>query len=146
MICPPRTRSGCAGEIEDIIGIDASHAPLISAKQGIGIEEVLEAVVRYIPAPGGDEEQPLQALVFDSYYDSYKGVIVYIRVKEGRLCAGDTIRMMATGAQFEVVELGIMRPGRLEPCDCPEGGTGGLYRGLHQDGERGPGWGYRHAG
>ena len=118
---PERVR----GEIEDIIGIDASHAPLISAKQGIGIEEVLEAVVRYIPAPGGDEEQPLQALVFDSYYDSYKGVIVYIRVKEGRLCAGDTIRMMATGAQFEVVELGIMRPGRLEPCDSLKAGQVG---------------------
>ena len=118
---PERVR----GEIEDIIGIDASHAPLISAKQGIGIEEVLEAVVRYIPAPGGDEEQPLQALVFDSYYDSYKGVIVYIRVKEGRLCAGDTIRMMATGAQFEVVELGIMRPGRLEPCDSLKAGPVG---------------------
>ena len=118
---PERVR----GEIEDIIGIDASHAPLISAKQGIGIEEVLEAVVRYIPAPGGDEEQPLQALVFDSYYDSYKGVIVYIRVKEGRLCAGDAIRMMATGAQFEVVELGIMRPGRLEPCDSLKAGQVG---------------------
>ena len=118
---PERVR----GEIEDIIGIDASHAPLISAKQGIGIEEVLEAVVRYIPAPGGDEEQPLQALVFDSYNDSYKGVIVYIRVKEGRLCAGDTIRMMATGAQFEVVELGIMRPGRLEPCDSLKAGQVG---------------------
>lgn len=112
-------------EIEDIIGIDASHAPLISAKQGVGIEEVLEAVVQYIPAPAGEDEQPLQALIFDSYYDSYKGVIVYIRVKEGQLHTGDTIRMMATGAQFDVVELGIMRPGRLEPCDSLKAGQVG---------------------
>ena len=112
-------------EIEDIIGIDASHAPLISAKQGVGIEEVLEAVVQYIPAPGGEDERPLQALIFDSYYDSYKGVIVYIRVKEGQLHTGDTIRMMATGAQFDVVELGIMRPGRLEPCDSLKAGQVG---------------------
>ncbi len=112
-------------EIEDIIGIDASHAPLISAKQGVGIEAVLEAVVQYIPAPAGEDEQPLQALIFDSYYDSYKGVIVYIRVKEGQLHTGDTIRMMATGAQFDVVELGIMRPGRLEPCDSLKAGQVG---------------------
>ncbi|MGI6263963.1 MAG: translation elongation factor 4 [Acutalibacteraceae bacterium] len=104
-------------EIEDIIGIDASFAPLISAKQGVGIDEVLEAIVHHMPPPGGDDDAPLQALIFDSYYDSYKGVIVYIRVKEGRLKVGDTIKMMATGAAFDVVEVGIMRPGRLEPCD-----------------------------
>ena len=112
-------------EIEDIIGIDASYAPLISAKNGVNIEEVLEAAVRYIPAPAGDDEKPLQALVFDSYYDSYKGVIVYFRVKEGCLRQGDTIRMMATGAEFDVVELGFMRPGRLEPCDCLRAGQVG---------------------
>ena len=104
-------------EIEDIIGIDASDAPLISAKQGTNIDQVLEAVVHHIPPPGGEDGAPLQALIFDSYYDSYKGVIVYIRVKEGCLKAGDAIRMMATGAEFDVVEVGIMRPGRLEPCD-----------------------------
>ena len=104
-------------EIEDIIGIDASDAPLISAKQGTNINQVLEAVVHHIPPPGGEDDAPLQALIFDSYYDSYKGVIVYIRVKEGCLKAGDAIRMMATGAEFDVVEVGIMRPGRLEPCD-----------------------------
>ena len=104
-------------EIEDIIGIDASFAPLISAKQGINIDQVLEAIVHHMPPPEGDDNAPLQALIFDSYYDSYKGVIVYIRVKEGRLKAGDTIRMMATGAEFDVVEVGIMRPGKLEPCD-----------------------------
>ena len=110
---PERVRT----EIEDIIGIDASAAPLISAKQGVGIEEVLEAIVRFIPPPAGGDDSPLQALIFDSYYDSYRGVIVYIRVKEGQVRPGDTIRMMATGAQFDVVETGIMRPGRLEPCD-----------------------------
>ena len=104
-------------EIEDIIGIDASFAPLISAKQGINIDQVLEAIVHHMPPPEGDDNAPLQALIFDSYYDSYKGVIVYIRVKEGRLKAGDAIRMMATGAEFDVVEVGIMRPGKLEPCD-----------------------------
>ena len=104
-------------EVEDIIGIDASDAPLVSAKQGINIDQVLEAIVKKIPAPVGDDDKPLQALIFDSYYDSYKGVIVYIRVKEGCLHVGDTVRMMATGAEFDVVELGRMRPGRLEPCD-----------------------------
>ncbi len=104
-------------EIEDIIGIDASEAPLVSAKLGTNIEQVLESVVKFVPPPEGDEDAPLQALIFDSYYDSYRGVIVYIRVKEGRVRAGDTIRMMATGAEFDVVEAGILRPGALEPCE-----------------------------
>ena len=104
-------------EIEDIIGIDASEAPLVSAKLGTNIDQVLEAVVKTVPAPTGDDDAPLQALIFDSYYDSYRGVIVYIRVKEGRVRVGDTIRMMATGAEFDVVETGIMRPGALEPCE-----------------------------
>ena len=112
-------------EIEDIIGIDASDAPLVSAKQGTNIEAVLEAVVKHVPPPFGDENAPLQALIFDSYYDSYKGVIVYIRVKEGRVKPGDTILMMATGARFDVVETGIMRPGRLEPQDSLEAGQVG---------------------
>ena len=96
---------------------DASEAPLISAKLGTNIDQVLEAIVKSIPAPVGDDETPLQALIFDSYYDSYRGVIVYIRVKEGRVRVGDTIRMMATGAAFDVVETGILRPGVLEPCE-----------------------------
>ena len=112
-------------EIEDIIGIDASTAPAISAKLGLNIEAVLEAIVERIPAPTGDDTQPLRALIFDSYYDSYKGVIVYFRVFSGRVRAGDTVRMMATGAEFDVVETGIMRPGRLEPCDCLEAGDVG---------------------
>ena len=109
---PERVRT----EIEDIIGIDASAAPCISAKAGLNIEEVLEQIVTMIPSPSGDSEKPLSALIFDSYYDSYRGVIVYIRVMEGTLKAGDRIRMMATGAEFDVVEVGIMRPGKLEPA------------------------------
>ena len=112
-------------EVEDIIGIDASEAPRISAKNGINIEAVLEAVVQKMPAPQGDDEAPLQALVFDSYYDSYKGVIVYLRVKEGTVKTGDTIRMMATGAEFLVVETGIMRPGKLEPTGVLHAGEVG---------------------
>ncbi len=112
-------------EIEDVIGIDASEAPFISAKNGINIEAVLEAIVKQVPPPEGDETAPLKALIFDSYYDSYRGVIVYIRVKEGTLKAGDTIKMMATGATFDVVEVGHMRPGRLDPCDSLSAGEVG---------------------
>ncbi len=112
-------------EIEDVIGIDAADAPFVSAKSGINIEAVLETIVQKIPSPTGDDSAPLQALIFDSYYDSYRGVIVYIRVKEGTLKTGDTIRMMATGAQFDVVEVGHMRPGRLDPCDSLSAGEVG---------------------
>ena len=118
---PERVRA----EIEDVIGIDASQAPAISAKNGINIEAVLEAIVRDIPAPTGDREAPLSALIFDSYYDSYRGVIVYIRVKSGTLQVGDTIKMMATGATFEVVECGIMQPGKLVPTGKLEAGEVG---------------------
>ena len=104
-------------EIEDVIGIPAMDAPRISAKQGINIHEVLERVVTDIPAPKGDPDAPLQALIFDSYYDSYRGVIVYIRVKEGTLQKDTTIRMMATGAQFDVVEIGCLGATNLVPCD-----------------------------
>ena len=104
-------------EIEDIIGIEAQDAPLISAKQGINIHEVLEKVVAGIPAPSGDENNPLQALIFDSYYDSYKGVIVYVRVKEGFVKPGMKIRFMATGKEFDVVETGYMKPQGLVPAD-----------------------------
>ncbi len=95
-------------EVENVIGIPAMDAPKISAKMGINIEEVLEKIVTDIPAPQGDPEKPLKALIFDSYYDSYKGVIIYVRVKEGRVKVGDNIRLMATGAVFNVVEAGFM--------------------------------------
>ncbi len=104
-------------EIEDVIGIEAQDAPLISAKNGIGIEEVLEAIVEKIPAPGGSPDNPLQALIFDSVYDSYKGVIVFCRIKEGRVKKGTKIKMMATGATAEVVEVGYFGAGQFIPCD-----------------------------
>ena len=104
-------------EIEDVIGLPADDAPCISAKMGINIHDVMEQIVKQIPPPQGDTEKPLQALIFDSYYDSYKGVIVYVRVKEGQLHVGDTIRFMASGSEFNVVELGFMRATSLEPTD-----------------------------
>jgi len=104
-------------EIEDVIGIEAMDAPLISAKTGLNIESVLEAIVEKIPAPVGDANAPLQALIFDSLYDAYKGVIVFCRLKEGRVKKGDAIKMMATGAVAEVVELGTFGAGAFMPCE-----------------------------
>lgn len=106
-----------AHEVEDIIGIPCLDAPRVSAKTGENIEQVLERIVSDIPAPEGDDEKPLKALVFDSVYDSYRGVIVYVRIKDGKIKAGDTMRMMATGAQFTVVEVGCMRATSMEPMD-----------------------------
>ena len=105
-----------AAEVEDVIGLDCSDAPRVSAKTGLNVEQVLERIVRDIPAPKADENLPLRALIFDSIYDSYRGVIVYVRVMDGRIKAGDTMRMMATGAQFTVVEVGYMRATSLEPA------------------------------
>ena len=102
-------------EIENVIGLPAQDAPRISAKLGINIEEVLERVITDIPAPKGDPEKPLKCLVFDSYYDSYKGVLIYVRVMDGTLRAGDTIRLMATGAEFQTVEVGYMGATELIP-------------------------------
>lgn len=104
-------------EIEDVIGLDASDAPLISAKNGINIAQVLEQIVEKVPAPGGDPGAPLQALIFDSVYDSYKGVIVFCRIMNGTIRKGTRIRMMATGAEAEVVELGVFAPGQFVPAD-----------------------------
>ena len=112
-------------EIEDVIGIPADTAPMISAKTGINVEEVLERIVTDIPAPKGDKNAPLTALVFDSYYDPYKGVVVYFRVMSGRLKTGDKIRMMATGADFDTVEIGRKRATSMEPCDVLEAGEVG---------------------
>ncbi|WP_312369904.1 translation elongation factor 4 [Lachnoclostridium sp.] len=104
-------------EIEDVIGIEAQDAPLISAKNGINIEEVLEQIVSKVPAPKGDKNAPLQALIFDSIYDSYKGVIIFCRVMEGTVKKGTTLKMMATGATADVVELGIFGPGQFIPAE-----------------------------
>ena len=105
------------GEIEDVIGLEAQDAPLISAKTGTNIDQVLEQIVEKLPAPKGDPEAPLQALIFDSIYDPYKGVIVFCRIKEGKVRKGTELRMMATGATAEVVELGIFGPGQFVPVD-----------------------------
>ena len=104
-------------EIEDVIGLEAQDAPRISAKTGLNIEDVLEQIVEKIPAPGGNPENPLQALIFDSLYDSYKGVIVFCRIKEGRVKVGTTIKMMATGASADVVEVGYFGAGQFIPCE-----------------------------
>ena len=106
-----------AEEIEDVIGLEAHDAPRISAKMGLNIEDVLEAIVHKIPAPKGDPEAPLQALIFDSLYDSYRGVIVFCRVKEGTVKKGTPIQMMATGASYDVVEVGYFGAGQFIPCD-----------------------------
>lgn len=111
-------------EIEDIIGIDASYAPLISAKEGLNIKDVLEAVVKYVPAPQGDTERPLKALIFDSYYDSYKGVIAYIRVFDGKVKKGDKIKMMNTKKEFEVVEVGVIAPNHMSLPELQAGDVG----------------------
>ena len=104
-------------EIEDVIGIEAQDAPQISAKTGLNVDQVLEQIVEKIPAPGGDPKAPLQALIFDSVYDSYKGVIIFCRIKEGTVRKGTTIRMMATGAEADVVEVGYFGPGQFIPCE-----------------------------
>ena len=111
-------------EIEDVIGIDASDAVLCSAKTGIGIEDVLEAIVARVPAPQGDAEAPLKALVFDSKFDAYKGVVLYVRIMQGRLRKGMKIRMMATGAEFDVTEVGYFKPGIVNVDELEEGQVG----------------------
>ena len=117
---PEETRS----EIEDIIGLDASYAPLISAKNGLNIDEVLEDVVKCIPAPKGDADKPLKALVFDSFYDNYRGAMCYVRVMQGTVRAGTRIRMMASGATFDTVEVGCFRPGYVAMDELRPGDVG----------------------
>ena len=114
-------------EVEDIIGLPAVDAPEISAKMGINIDAVLEDVIANVPAPTGDPNAPLRALIFDSQYDSYRGVVVYFRIKEGRIRTGQTIRLMATGAQYSIVECGHLLPLGLEPCAELEAGEVGYF-------------------
>ena len=114
-------------EIEDVIGIEAEDAPEISAKNGIGIDEVLEEVVHRIPAPTGDPDAPLKALIFDSLYDNYKGVVVFIRLRDGKVRKGTKVRFMSTGAVEEVVEVGYFGPGRFIPCDELSAGIVGYF-------------------
>ncbi|MBO4792664.1 MAG: elongation factor 4 [Clostridia bacterium] len=124
---PSADVEGCRKEIEDIIGIPAEGCPAVSAKLGLNIEDVLEAVITDIPAPKGDPEAPLKALIFDSYYDSYLGVVVYIRVVDGVLRPGDRIRLMSSGARFDITAVGYMEPLGLSPSDSVSAGEVGYF-------------------
>ena len=115
----------CREEIEDVIGIPAEGCPAVSAKTGLNIGDVLDAIIEYIPAPKGDEEAPLRALIFDSVYNSYLGVVVYLRIMDGTVKPGDKIRLMSTGAEFDVVEVGAMSPFGLTKQDCLKAGEVG---------------------
>ncbi|WP_249292176.1 translation elongation factor 4 [Metabacillus flavus] len=128
---PERVRK----EIEDVIGLDASEAVLASAKAGIGIEEILEQVVEKVPAPTGDPEGPLQAMIFDSLYDSYRGVVAYIRIMEGTVKVGQKIRMMATGKEFEVLELGVFTPKAVMKDELTVGDVGFLTAAIKNVGD-----------
>lgn len=128
---PERVR----GEIEDVIGLDASEAVLTSAKAGIGIEDILEQIVEKVPAPAGDPEAPLQALIFDSLYDAYRGVIVYIRIVEGTVKPGQKIKMMATGKEFEVLEVGVFTPKAMPTDELTVGDVGYLTAAIKNVGD-----------
>ncbi len=119
-------------EIEDVIGLDASYAPCISAKTGLNVEDVLEAIVTHVPAPEGDPSLPLQALIFDAFYDNYRGAICFVRVKEGEIRPGMRMRLMATGGEFDVVEVGIFSPG-YKPCDALRAGDVGYVAASIKD-------------
>ena len=119
-------------EVEDVIGLDASYAPCVSAKTGLNIQDVLEAVVEYVPSPTGDENAPLQALIFDAFYDNYRGAICFVRVKEGTLKAGMRMRLMATGGEFDIVEVGTFNPG-YQACDCLKPGDVGYVAASIKD-------------
>ncbi|MDO4189067.1 MAG: translation elongation factor 4 [Lachnospiraceae bacterium] len=116
-----------ANEIEDVIGIEAQDAPRISAKNGIGIDDVLETIVKKVPAPSGDRNKPLKALIFDSIYDPYKGVIVFMRIMDGSIKKGSLVKMIATGAEAEVVEVGYFGAGQFFPCDELSAGMVGYF-------------------
>ncbi len=119
-------------EIEEVIGIDASESPLVSAKEGIGIEELLEEIIHKIPAPKGNSEAPLKALIFDSYYDNYRGVVIYTRIFDGSVKAGDIIRLMNTEKNYEVTEVGICSPGPIEVSKLSAGEVGYICASIKQ--------------
>ncbi|ASI85427.1 MULTISPECIES: elongation factor 4 [Bacillus cereus group] len=128
---PERVRQ----EVEDVIGLDASEAVLASAKAGIGIEEILEQIVEKVPAPSGDSEEPLQCMIFDSLYDPYRGVIAYIRVVNGTVRVGDKVRMMATGKEFEVTEVGVFTPKTTQRDELTVGDVGFLAASIKNVGD-----------
>lgn len=111
-------------EIEEVLGLDTTETPLISAKNGLNVDQVLEAIVKHVPAPKGDVNNPLKALIFDSYYDAYRGVVALVRIKEGKVAVGDTIKMMATNATYEVVELGVNIPQEIKKKELVTGEVG----------------------
>lgn len=119
-------------EIEDVIGLDCENAPLISAKDNINIDQVLEAIVKQIPPPSGEEDAPLKALVFDSYYDSYRGVVAFVRIKEGQVKKGDKIRMMSTGKTFDVTEVGVISPVQKPVATLYSGDVGYLCASMKE--------------
>lgn len=119
-------------EIEEVIGLDASDAPCISAKEGLNIDQVLEAIVAKIPAPAGDPKAPLKALIFDSYYDNYKGVVIYARIFDGSVKAGDTILMMNAGKKYEVTEVGVNAPHQTPVTELSAGSVGYICAGIKQ--------------
>ncbi|MFQ7739397.1 MAG: translation elongation factor 4, partial [Emergencia timonensis] len=119
-------------EIEEMIGIDASQAPLVSAKEGLGINDLLEAVVQTIPAPEGDEHGKLKALIFDSVYDNYKGVVIYVRIFDGQVQVGDVIRLMSTNKKYEVTEVGVMAPGHVPTKFLRAGEVGYICASIKQ--------------
>ena len=119
-------------EIEDVVGIEAQNAPLVSAKEGLGIEDLLERIVTDIPAPKGDEDGKLKALIFDSYYDSYKGVVIYSRIFDGRVRKGDMIELMNTGKKYEVTEVGTYSPGPVECKELRAGEVGYICASIKQ--------------
>ena len=124
---PSADPEGTAKEIEDVIGLDCEDCPRISAKTGLNVEDVLEQIVTKLPAPEGDREAPLKALIFDSLYDSYRGVIVFCRIRDGRLRKGMKVRMMGTGTEADVVEVGYFGPGQFIPCDELQAGMVGYF-------------------
>ena len=111
-------------EVEDVIGLDASYAPCVSAKEGLNIEDLLEAIVKYFPAPQGEEEQPLKALIFDSYYDNYKGVILFVRIRDGKVKVGDKIKTFLSSVTYDVTEVGVFAPGLLPKSELIAGEVG----------------------
>ena len=127
IVLPAANPAQAKQEVEDIIGLPALDAPEISAKQGVNIDAVLEDIVKNVPPPSGDESAPLKALIFDSQYDSYRGVIVYMRLMEGTLRTGQTVKMMASGASYQVVECGHLLPLGMEPCGCLRAGEVGYF-------------------
>ena len=131
-------------EIEDVVGIVAEGCPAVSAKTGLNIGDVLDKIICDIPAPSGEESAPLKCLIFDSYYDSYLGVVVYVRVMDGRVRPGDRIRMMSTGAEFDVVEVGTMEPLGLKKVRGTLSRGGRIYHGEHQVCGRYPRGRYRY--